>query len=68
MKKLFVVSLCISIFSCYKAEIVQMGVTYDPEIDFYYDAAHLFRQRNYSRICFVPGAAWSCKFFFFYQY
>lgn len=47
MKKLFVVSLCISIFSCYKAEIVQMGVTYDPEIDFYYDAAHLFRQRNY---------------------
>ena len=55
-------SLCIIMFSCFKTEIVQMGVTYDPEIDFFYAADHLFRQRNYSRPCHVPGAAWSCKF------
>jgi len=63
MKKLFVMSLCISMFSCYKTEIKQAIIAYEADIDHYYDAAHLFRKRNYSRPCFVPGsAAWSCKF------
>ena len=65
MKKIFIVSLCILIFSCFKTEIVQMEVAYDPEIDGFYDGQHFFRQRNYSRPCYYPYnfvSGFNCKF------